>query len=68
MIEFLNLDGIYTDDPEVRQKFQDKQVRRLEERLLINDEPKFFKHNGELKLDNDLLADEMTKPMDHAFD
>ena len=68
MIEFLKLDGIYVDDPEVIQKFRDKNVQRLEERLLNNDEPNFFKHNGELKLDNDLLADEMTKPFDQAFE
>ena len=68
MIDFLKLDGIYVDDPEVIQKFRDKNVQRLEERLLNNKEPNFFKHNGELKLDNDLLADEMTKPFDQAFE
>jgi len=55
------------DDPEVRQKFTDSNVLKLEERLLNNNETKFFMHNGELKLDNDLLADEMTKPFDQAF-
>lgn len=68
MIRFLESDGIYVDDPEVRQKFRDANVQRLEERLLNNGEPEFFKHNGELKLDNDLLADEMTKPFDQAFE
>jgi len=28
----------------------------------------FFKSNGELKLDNDLLEDEMTRPVDQAFE
>ena len=28
----------------------------------------FFKMNGELKLDNDLLADELTRPSDLAFE
>ena len=67
MLDSLKLDGIYVDDPEVMQKFQDRNVQRLEERLLNNKEPEFFKHNGELKLDNDLLADELTKPVDQAF-
>ena len=67
MLKYLSLDGIYVDDPEVHQKFSDKNVIKLEERLLNNNEIEFFKHNGELKLDNDLLADEMTKPFDQAF-
>lgn len=28
----------------------------------------YFKSNGELKLDNDLLDDEITRPVDLAFD
>ena len=67
MLDLLALDGIYVDDPEVYQKFSDKNVIRLEERLLNNKEIEFFKSNGELKLDNDLLANEMTKPYDQAF-
>ena len=67
MLDYLEMDGIYVDDPEVNQKFSDVNVIRLEERLLNNNEIEFFKHNGELKLDNDLLADEMTKPFDQAF-
>ena len=67
MLQLLQDDGVYTDDPEINQKFTDTNVQKLEERLLNNNETEFFKHNGELKLDNDLLADEMTKPSDQAF-
>jgi hypothetical protein len=36
--------------------------------LLKNNLTKFFKANGDLKLDNDLLADEITRPADMAFE
>ena len=68
MLENLRVDGIYVDDPEVNQKFTDINVQKLEERLLKNGQSNFFKHNGELKLDNDLLSDEMTRPSDLAFE
>ena len=55
MLDSLRIDGIYVDDPEVNQKFTDINVQKLEERLLKNDQEAFFKLNGELKLDNDLL-------------
>lgn len=61
-------DGVYVDDPEVRQKFTDINVQKLEERLLRKGNSQFFKMNGELKLDNDLLADELTRPADLAFE
>ena len=64
----LHTDGIYTDDPEVHSKFTDINVQKLEERLLNNGHSEFFKTNGELKLDNDLLEDEITRPVDLAFD
>lgn len=38
MLNFLEQDGIYVDDPEVRQKFKDSNVTKLEERLLNNNE------------------------------
>jgi hypothetical protein len=68
MLHKLALDGIYIDDPEVHQKFTDINVQKLEERLLNNGRSEFFKANGELKLDNDLLDDEITRPVDLAFD
>lgn len=67
----LQLDGVYVDDPEVEAKFKESvniNVIRLEERLLQADETVFFKTNGELKLHNDILADEMTMPFDQAFE
>lgn len=64
----LRSDGIYTDDPEVHSKFTDINIQKLEERLLNSGKSEFFKTNGELKLDNDLLDDEITRPVDLAFD
>ena len=49
-------------------KFTDINIQKLEERLLNNGKREFFKSNGELKLDNDLLEDEITRPVDLAFD
>jgi hypothetical protein len=43
-------------------------VQKLEERLLREKKINYFKRNGELKLDNDLLADEITRPADLAFE
>jgi len=68
MLENLRLDGIYVDDPEVHQKFTDINVQKLEERLLKNGQAEFFKMNGELKLDNDILDDDLTRPADLAFE
>lgn len=64
----LREDGVYVDDPEVHQKFTDINIQKLEERLLNGKKSEFFKMNGELKLDNDLLADELTRPCDLAFE
>ncbi len=68
MLNNLRLDGIYVDDPEVFQKFTDINVQKLEERLLRNGQSEFFKINGELKLDNDILDDNLTRPADLAFE
>ena len=68
MLDNLRLDGIYVDDPEVHQKFTDINVQKLEERLLKNGQVEFFKMNGELKLDNDILDDDLTRPADLAFE
>ena len=43
-------------------------MQKLEERLLKNGQNEFFKINGELKLDNDILDDDLTRPADLAFD
>ena len=68
MLENLRLDGIYVDDPEVYGKFTDINVQKLEERLLRNKQAEFFKMNGELKLDNDILDGDLTRPADLAFE
>ena len=64
----MRLDGIYVDDPEIYGKFTDINVQKLEERLLNNGQSEFFKMNGELKLDNDILDDDLTRPADLAFE
>lgn len=68
MLGLLREDGVYVDDPEVSQKFSDVNVQKLEERLLLNGQAEFFKLNGELRLDNDLMDDELTRPADLAFE
>jgi len=68
ILDRLRDDGIYVDDPEINQKFTDINVQKLEERLLNNKKSEFFKSNGEIKLDNDLLQDEITRPADLAFE
>lgn len=68
MLDKLRIDGIYVNDPQVYQKFTDINVQKLEERLLREKKTNYFKINGELKLDNDLLADEITRPADLAFE
>lgn len=64
----LRVDGIYVNDPQVYQKFTDINVQKLEERILREKQIDFFKNNGEIKLDNDLLADQITRPADLAFE
>lgn len=68
MLDRLRLDGMYVDDPEVIQKFTDINTQKLEERLLKNGQTEFFKMNGELKLDNDIIDDTLTRPADLAFE
>ena len=36
--------------------------------MLKNGQKEFFKMNGELKLDNDILDDDLTRPADLAFE
>jgi len=49
-------------------KNKDVNVVKLQERLLNNKQREFFEPNGEVKIDNDLLADEITRPADLAFE
>ena len=49
-------------------KLTDLNVQKLEERLLNNDQKQYFKNNGEIKLDNDILSAERTRPVDLAFE
>lgn len=68
MLKKLGFDGVYVNDPQVHQKFNDINVQKLEERLLNNGMSEFFHFNGELKLNNDLLLDQITRPADLAFE
>ena len=43
-------------------------VDELEKQLMPNSKTQYFKMNGDLKLHNDLLADEITRPADLAFE
>jgi len=40
----------------------------MEERLLNSGQRQYFKLNGEIKMNNDLMADELTRPADLAFE
>lgn len=83
MLGKLRIDGVYCDkDPQTYQKCTDPNILRLEQRI-IREKPfidsmeatlmqqkktNYFKMNGELKLHNDLLADEISRPQDLAFE
>jgi hypothetical protein len=43
-------------------------VDRVEATLMPVKRTQYFKMNGEIKLNNDLLADEITRPADLAFE
>jgi hypothetical protein len=60
-------DGIFIDGATVFRN-KDMNVQRLEERLLNTGQKEYFKANGEIKLHNDILADELTRPADLAFE
>ena len=78
----MRVDGVYVDDPQIYQKFTDINMQKLEERILREKQfydkvestlmpvkkTQYFKMNGEIKLNNDLLADEITRPADLAFE
>lgn len=67
LIKFLQTDGIFID-PSLMFKNKDINVQKLEERLLNSGQREYFKHNGEIKINNSLLADELTRPADLAFE
>lgn len=49
-------------------KNSDINVQKLEERILKIGQKEYFKANGEIKIENDLLAKEITRPADLAFE
>ena len=67
LLQFLQSDGIYIDN-QFMTKLTDLNVQKLEERLLNNEQKEYFKANGEIKLDNDVLSAERTRPVDLAFE
>ena len=67
LLHFLESDGLYIDNSFLA-KNSDINVQKLEERLLNNNQKQYFKANGEIKLDIDLLANERTRPADLAFE
>ena len=67
LVEALEADGIFIDS-QLMFKNKDINVQKLEERLLNNGQSEYFKLNGEIKLNNDLFADELTRPSDLAFE
>jgi hypothetical protein len=46
----------------------DPNIRKLDERLLNCHQGEYFKTNGQIKMHNDVLADEITRPSDIAFE
>jgi hypothetical protein len=64
ILKRLKDDGIFVDDPKTKAKFSDTNVQRLEERLLREGKYNYFKLNGEIKLHHDILADQITRPID----
>ena len=67
LVRKLEDDGIFIDNS-TRFKNEDINVQKLEERLLRAMQEEYFKKNGEIKIDSDLLADERTRPADLAFE
>ena len=67
MIDCLESDGVFIDS-QLMFKSKDINIQKLEERLLNNGQSEYFKLNGEIKLNNDLFADELTRPSDLAFE
>jgi len=67
LLQELERDGVFVDSSQLF-KNKDINVQKLEERLLNGYQKEYFKINGEIKLHNDILADELTRPADLAFE
>jgi hypothetical protein len=67
LLQELVRDGVFVDSSQLF-KNKDINVQKLEERLLNGYQKEYFKINGEIKLHNDILADELTRPADLAFE
>ena len=67
LIKLLSIDGLFVDST-LLFKNKDINVQKLEERLLNSGQSEYFKLNGQLKLNNDILANELTRPADLAFE
>ena len=67
LINLLKEDGCFVDSA-ILFKNKDINIQKLEERLLNSGQKVYFKINGELKINNDLLAEELTRPADLAFE
>jgi hypothetical protein len=67
LITLLQEDGCFVDSA-ILFKNKDINIQKLEERLLNSGQKVYFKINGELKINNDLLAEELTRPADLAFE
>lgn len=67
LIRLLQVDGLFVDQTMMFRN-KDINVQKLEERLLNSGQSEYFKVNGQLKLNNDILANELTRPADLAFE
>jgi len=67
LISLLQDDGLFVDSHLIF-KNKDINVQKLEERLLNCGQSEYFKIDGQIKLNNDILANELTRPADLAFE
>ena len=61
-------DGLYVDGSLEQRVDNHTNTRKLDERLLYCNQGEYFKANGQVKMNNDILADELTRPSDIAFE
>ena len=67
LVKLMQSDGLFVDSA-LLFKNKDINVQKLEERLLNNGQKEYFRLNGQIKVNNDILADELTRPADLAFE